>query len=189
MFSRLLVFLVALMGFSFSSVSAQEPELSEPVIEKEVAEAVLGLEQKQMFHFMAIYANYNMVSAVKAVQDDVSVAIEKCGDNNPGMKRDLDARFSKWQENIAPLLEEAKGNVDNMVLAQNYMPQSKFDSLFVKVDKTRAVNSSNFEKTPVTSPEACEFMLSKMDETEQSMQQILQATLQSYPDALKKMQR
>lgn len=190
-------FLIILVVFSFGfqgGVFAQEQEPEDPL--KAQSKALTGkvggimktLDQKQMFHFMVVYQNYNVVSLVKAVRDDVSDAITACGENNPQMKSDLDARFEAWDENVGGQLEEARANINNMAIAQDYISQNELKGIFAQVDQLRSVNSSNFEKTPVTSPEACEFMMSKMDETETNMGQMLMMTLQSYPDILQKTQ-
>lgn len=197
MFNRFFSVLVSVAVLGTAGLSyAQEgaPDKSEPAkkAHKELTERVStvmqGLDQKQAFHFMVVYANYTVLSTVKAVQDDVAGAIQACGENNSSMKGDLDARFEQWQEAISVPLSEANANINNMALAQNYITQADIQGLFAKVDGVRAIDSSNFEKTPVTSPEACEFMLSKMDETEDSMKQLLQVTMQSYPNMLEQTQ-
>ncbi len=197
MFHRFFFVLVALAFLGMSHVSfAQEEAVQEEdparVLNKELSASVSGvmktLDQKEVFHFMVVYANYTVLSTVKAVQKDVSGAIQACGENNPSMKDDLDSRFETWKENVGTPFAEAEANINNMALAQNYISQADLQGLFAKVDKMRSYNSSNFEKTPVTSPEACEFMLSKMDETEGSMQQLLQMTMQSYPNILEQTQ-
>ncbi len=198
MLNRFLVVLGSLAIVGVSSLSYAQENAEEgkddpaKVMHKELTETVGGvmqkLDQKEAFHFMVVYANYTVLSTVKAVQVDVADAVRKCGENNSSMKDDLDARFEKWGENLSVPLAEANANINNMALAQNYMSQADMQSLFAKVDRMRSINSSNFEKTPVTSVEACEFMLSKMDETEDSMKQMLQITLQSYPNILEQTQ-
>ncbi len=210
-FLTLSFFLMSLICFGFSGLSyaqdeaPQEQPAQDPESEKDdpdnadakkksdvLRETVMGkmtaLDQSEMKHFMTIYANYNILSTVKAVGDDVKGAVDACATNNPEMADDLNARYDKWKQNVGVKIDESQANIDNMVLAQTYIPQSEIQSIFGQVDEMRAINSSNFEKTPVTTPEACEFMLSKMDETEENMKYMLVLTLKSYPDMLKKTQ-
>ena len=72
--------------------------------------------------------------------------------------------------------------------AQDYMPINEFGMIFGLIDEVRASDSSQFERIPLTTPEACEFMMSKMDETEQSMGQLLLVTQVSLPNLLRKTQ-
>ncbi len=147
------------------------------------------LSQEEANHFIVMYTNYNVYSMVKAVENDVGNAIGGCGENNPGMKEDLEKRFEGWQKSVGSSLKEADANIKNLALAQTYLPQAEIQEFFAMIDEVRSYNSSRFETTPVTTPEACEFMLSKMDETEQSMQQLLQVALASYPNVLRKTQK
>lgn len=192
---RILVLFVCVFAVS-GSVLAQTQSGAEKSPQKQlhdrlterVSNVMKTLDQKEAFHFMTVYANYTLVSTVKAVREDVSDAVTKCAENNKSMKGDLDNRFAKWEQGVGSRLEDAEANINNMTIAQNYISQADLQSIFAQVDKMRAINSSNFEKTPVTSPEACEFMMSKMDETEDSMKQLLQVTLQSYPNILEQTQ-
>ncbi len=187
------VFVFASSGYVYAQDAAQEAESPGKQLHKKLTEKVSGvmqnLTQKEAFHFMTVYANYTLVSTVKAVKDDVANAVQACGENNKSMKSDLDSRYAKWDDSVGSRLIEAEGNINNMAVAQRYISQAELQGIFSQVDKMRAINSSNFEKTPVTSPEACEFMMSKMDETEDSMKQLLQITLQSYPNILEQTQK
>lgn len=143
------------------------------------------LDSQEAQHFMIIVANYNIISTVKAVQEDVGEASAACISNNKSMKDDITNRFDAWKSAVATPMVDANAGIQNMIMAQNYLPKAEFTSLFALIEDTRKYNSSRFETTPVTSPEACEFMVSKMDETQDQMVGMLNATLASYPAARK----
>ena len=147
----------------------------------------LDLHQAQ--HFMVLYSNYSVYSMVKAVRDDVKNAADQCAENNKDMKAELNKKFDEWDASVVPTMEQADKNIQSMALAQSYIPQSELKVIYLLVDQARAENSSRFETTPLTTPEACEFMMSKMDETAKSMNLLLQSTLISYPQMLRKNQR
>ncbi len=147
------------------------------------------LDEAELTHFMVMFTNYNMYSVVKAVREDIKNAIDGCSKNNPEMEDELRSKFSNWDTNVGDSMKEVDGNIKAMALAQDYISQNELNMIYGLVDETRAVNSSQFEKTPVTTPEACEFMISKMDETQENMIRILSATMQSYPNMLKKTQK
>ena len=147
------------------------------------------LDQAQLTHFMVMYTNYNMFSVVKAVREDVGGAVGGCAKNNPDMADELNNRFARWEGSVGSSMKEVDDNIKSMSLAQDYISQNDLSAIFGMVDETRALNSSQFEKTPVTTPEACEFMMSKMDETQENMIRLLSGTLQSYPNMLRKTQK
>ena len=159
------------------------------ILTERVANVVNGLKQQEIVHFMAMYANYNIYSMVKSVRDDVSQAAQGCAENNPELKRGVTSKFSNWDRVVGARLKESLANIETLSLAQNYLSQANVKAIFAQVDKVRSINSSRFETTPVTTPEACEFMMSKMDETQEQMVQLLQSTLQSYPNLLRQNQQ
>ncbi len=147
------------------------------------------LGQAELVHFGIIYGNYNIYSVVKAVHEDVKNAVDKCIKNNPEMEKRLSARWDEWTKSVTANMEEALANINAMTLAQDYAPQENMKRIFALIDETRKANSSRFETIPVTTPEACEFMLSKMDETQENMNMMLIATIKSYPEIVRSMQK
>lgn len=154
-----------------------------------VKNVMQSLEMAEVTHFTLMYSNYTVYSMVKAIKEDVSQAVDACVENNPGMENQLRARFSKWDKNVGKNMKEAYGNINSMGLAQDYISQNELSLIYGLVDNVRKLDSSQFEKVPVTTKEACEFVISKMDETEDSMNSLLAATLQSYPSAMRMMQK
>ena len=163
-----------------SLATAQKKALS-----SKVKDVMHSLEKDELHHFMVIYANYSVYNMVSTVRGDVQKAADACAKNNPDMAEEITSRFSKWDETIGGGLKDARTNIDNLSLAQNYLPKADFEMLFSLVDSTRSATTSSFERIPVTTPEACTYMLSKMDETESSMKGALDQTLISYPNLLK----
>lgn len=154
---------------------------------KEILESVQeGLKPREKNHLFITYSNYNIIETVRTVQTDVSNAVDACTKKNPDMKEDMDTRFKAWSDVVDPLLEEATANLNNMVLAQEYTSKQKMDEIFAAVDEARESTSSHIQKIPVTTPEACEYMLNKMDETQETMTGLLRSTLISYPRSFSK---
>jgi hypothetical protein len=147
-----------------------------------------NLGQAELTHFGIIYGNYNIYSTVKAVHEDVENAVKGCIENNPEMEDQLSARWDVWTKSVSANMEEAWANINAMTMAQDYAPQENMRRIFNLIDETRKANSSRFEAVPVTTPEACEFMLSKMDETQDNMNMMLIATIKSYSSIMKAMQ-
>lgn len=138
-----------------------------------------GLDEAQQLHFYTIYSHYNLISTVRVVQKDVGNAIAACGKANPDMKEGLDARFKDWNAAVNPVMEEAKIKIDNMVAAQDYAKPKDMRKLLKNLDDMRTQIDSQIDKIPVSSPEACEYLAEKMDETQDDMVDMLRGTLTS----------
>lgn len=161
-----------------------EQKKSTSKVNELIQKMYMKLDMQEQQHFFLAYTNYNMLSTVKMVQSDVSRAIEACGKNNPDMKKQLDARYKTWDGAISPVLKEAEDNISNMVMAQDYANQDDMKALFAALDETRTKTNSQIDKIPVTTPQACTYLLNKMDETQGQMTSLLNATLVSYPRSL-----
>lgn len=175
---------------------ASEPLPEDPVFQEksdrlntEVMELVKSLDNTQGQHFMVMYTNYTVISMVKAVEKDVKNAVEACAKNNRDMKDELDSRFSKWQQTVAAPMSDAMANINNMIVAQQYASRDRIEEIFAQVEDVRSYNSSRFEKVPVSTKEACAFMMGKMEETQENMAALLKTTLYSYPGALQRSQK
>ncbi len=195
MFSRLYCLFICCFLISFMPAMVQAQELDEaPKAQQEESDTAATmfkaiedlskqLEPEQMRHFYFVYNNYNLVNTVKTVRTDVSNAINACGENNPEMKGKLDSRFRQWADAIEPAMKEAEANINNMVFAQSYAPPKDIRHIFGLVDATRIETAAKLKKVPVTSAEACQFLLNKMNDTQESMLSLLRATLISYPQS------
>lgn len=151
---------------------------------KSISKFAMNLEPAQMQHFYLTYNNYNLIKTVETVRGDVGKAVTACGENNPDMKDKLDSRYKKWSDALEPLYKESEANLNNMMIAQDYAEPEAIKDIFKQVDATRKETQGQFEKIPVTTPEACDYMLGKMDETQDTMLSLLRATLISYPQSI-----
>lgn len=145
-----------------------------------------GLKPREKNHLFIIYSNYNIIKTVETVQGDVENAIKKCGENNTDMKADMDDRLTSWNNVVDPVMKEANANLKNMIVAQDYTSKAKIDEIFNAVDETRKYASSQIQKVPVTTPEACTYLKNKMDDTEETMTGLLRTTLITYPRSFQK---
>lgn len=170
------------------SVEGQVETKEKEVLLDRVVQMTSKLDKGQASHFFVMYSNYSIISLVNNVEKDVGEAVQKCGETNKDLKGKYDARFETWKSAISGARQEARKNIDSMVAAQDYATKAEMDEIFGMIDKTRLEADTRFQRIPVSTPEACEFMLTKMDETEKTMDQLLRATLASYPNVLKKNQ-
>ena len=190
---------IAGSGFVYAQSEAEKSEggdfLSDPLkteraqaLNSAVSAKIKSLDYADAQHFFILYKNYTMVSAVKAVEADLKMAVDACSEENPKMKKDLNSRYEAWHDAVAKSMESAMSNINNMILAQTYESRANLESLFREADDVRADTDSRFKKIPVSTPEACEYMVSKMEETRDQMISLLSTTLVTYPTAVQRSQ-
>ncbi len=201
--SALCALSLGVQGVAFAQDQAADtgqhnaPSQSQQELAKAQADAMRGyvgdimkkLEADELNHFMVLIVNYNMFSMVTNVRDSIKGAVNECSENNKEMRDQLNSRFEAWDEAVSEGMEESRQNIENLGLAQDYVTQDELKMVYKMVEATRKSDGSQFNSIPVTTPEACEFMLSKMDETQNSMLLLLRATNQSYPAILQKNQK
>ena len=182
MFKILSLAVLLLMPGVLHAEEASEPKTN-PVIEraKELSE---GLDKQSRRHFNVMYGNYNMVHVVKTVRESVDEAVTECGKSNEDLKQPLETRFAEWKNAVNPLLKEASANVDNMVLVQDYASKKDIRNFFKLIDKVRKDTRKEVKRVPVTTKEACEYLLENMDKTQPRMMELLEATLVTLPRAM-----
>lgn len=161
-----------------------KPEEKKNPVVAAAEEFTKGFSDVDRRHFNILYGNYNLVKVVETVKGDVALAVGKCGEANADMKQALDDRYAKWGDAIKPVMTEAEANINNMVFAQEYAKPKEIRKFFKLIDKARADKEKEVEKVPVTSKEACEYLLKTMDSTQENMIKLLRATLVSLPQAM-----
>lgn len=167
---------------SKTQARAMDPEVR--ALNKSLAELTMDLDDNDRRHFYTLYNNNNLISTVTYVRDHIGEAIDACSENNPDMEDDLRARYKKWTDAVNEKLEEAEAQVENMVLVQEYASDDAINEVLKQADDLRAKTQENVERIPVTSPEACEYLLNKMDETQETMLRYLGTVLVAMPQAM-----
>ena len=175
-----LLFIAIFIVCPVSSVRAEEGKVQETVQDK-IKSFTADFEKVDRDHFMAIYANYNLISVVEMVREDVENAIEKCADKNPDMEDALEDRFETWDDAIEPIMDDAEANLDNMIKVQDYAKKGDIEDLFEFLDDTREEKTKQIDKRPVTTPEACEHLRATMNETQDNLTKLLRSTLVTLP--------
>lgn len=174
--------LIAVLAFPAYAEEKAEPK-GNPVLNA-VRDFTTDFADADKRHFNTLFSNYNLVQVVKTVRDSVDLAIDKCGEENPDMEEALDTRFKEWKAAVKPVLSEAEGHINNMIHAQEYAKSKDIKKIFKLADDTREEKEKEVNKVPVSTPEACEFLLKTMDETQPNMVEILKSTLISLPKTM-----
>ncbi len=184
---RSLPVLAMMLMFASFPVLAEDKEdaaSSKPSVQQKLDEFTQGFNEHERSHFLSIYSSYNLISVVEIVREDVETAIEKCADVNPDMEDALEERYEAWDDAIEPIMEEAESSLDNMIKVQDYASRGDIEDFFDLVEMYREEKTQDIDKMPVTTPEACEHLRSKMDETQENLTKLLRSTLVSLPPEL-----
>ena len=184
-----IISLLFVLTLPISSVSAAKDKAVEQdeqfmSVHDRIMALTEGFDELSEQHFYAMYGSYNMIQVVEGVRDQVDDAVDKCIDANPDMKEALKTRYEEWDTALKPILKDANANVDNMIKAQDYAKPREIRKLLKHTDKMRAQKNEGLKKFPVTTPEACEYLRAKMDETQQNLTDLLESTLVSLPQAM-----
>lgn len=162
----------------------KKPSKKLQVLNGELSAITKGLDDNQRRHFLMIYNSHNLISTVTHVKSQVSEAINACSEANPDMKDPLNKRFGEWAGAVDAKMVEAEANRDNMIMAQDYAEEPKIRSVLKQADVLRQETQRYMEGIPVTSKEACEYLLNKMDETQDNMVKLLEMTLITLPQQM-----
>ncbi|MGH1399029.1 MAG: hypothetical protein ACRBCT_07435 [Alphaproteobacteria bacterium] len=172
---------VFLMVFAVPAMAEEDAAQS---VRERINTMSADLNDNQKAHFMAVTGSSNLISVVKIVQDDVGNAVKACAKENPDLAGAIKGRHKEWQAALAPILKEAQANVDNMIKVQGYHKASDVRKLLKFMEEKRREKAADIDKVPVTTPEACEYLRNKMDETEDQLSELLRSTLVSLPQNL-----
>jgi hypothetical protein len=142
------------------------------------------LEEQNQRHFLGIYSTYTTIGAVKAVRTSVENTVKACGKENPDLKDKMDSRYATWVKAIDPVLKEADTQVKNMIIAQDYEQPKTIRAFLKRTDDVRTKTAESITKIPVTTPEGCNYLHDKMDETQITLTDLLQETLIAIPRSI-----
>lgn len=148
-----------------------------------IEELIEDLPETQQRHFLTLYHTHNIVSVVKTVRHDIGSAVKACGEKNPDMASKMDKRFAGWKEKTAPILTEAEGQINNMIIAQDYAPPQEITQILNLANQIRAKGEAALNKVPVSSKEACESLYKTMKKSQNDVVKMMRETLISIPHA------
>lgn len=167
-----------------SETKAPTPSPYLQELNKKLYDLSTKLEGNAQSHLFLLYNNHNIISTVKTVREDVSNAIDACSKQNPDMENDLKSRFNRWKKAVNEQMQAAEAYRDNMILAQDYIDKASIQDIMDTADKLRVDTAKRIKKVPVNTKEACEYLLNKMDETQDTMLSLLRVTLRTAPSVI-----
>lgn len=167
--------------------SKQAKEDSE-ALHKAIDDLLEDLPEINQKHFMTLYHTHNIVSVVKTVRHDIGKAVEACSEKNPDLADKMKTRFTQWQDKTSPILVEAEGNINNMIIAQDYAQPQEITAILNLANEVRAKGEASLNKVPVSTKEACEKLYTTMKKTQKDVIDMMRETLISVPHAMQQEQ-
>ena len=162
------------------------PEKQDNPYLDQISTAVEGFREKNLNNDQAktlyeIKQAHGIVQSVRAVNRDVSAAVDACGTNNPGLKDDMSTRYQKWWKNIQPVTDQTEKKMNDAIDQQDFLPAGDIRNYLDLIVKAADFTESQYPKTPITTEDACKSLLKSMDNTEQTLMTLLDGIEISQP--------
>ncbi len=151
------------------------PKLRE--LEEYTVSLLNGLEPAQAQYIYNIRQNFGIIRSVQVVRGDIEKAVESCGEANTDMKQQITSRFDSWNDVIVPKLAVADVALKDAVQRQSFRPTVRVTMLLDLVQSAFEERDVQIKKVPVSTPEACKSLLESLDETEESLQDLMDSTI------------
>ncbi len=180
---RLPVLTFALLGFTLlpavpavAQAEKMPEQVTEKVAEKQVnphiavmTERAKGLAESlnpaEVDALGQIRENFGYIRSISVAQSSVENAVNQCADQNPDMKADITEKFAKWNGDIAAVLDKQAKQLADAVSEKNFKDPAEVQAYLDAIDDMADYSESHLDKSVVTTPEACQNLISSMDET------------------------
>ncbi len=153
------------------------PKLKE--LEEYTAALLNGLETYQAKYIYNIRQEFGLIRSIQVARSDIENAVNSCGEKNPDMKSQMEERFNAWSDAIVPKLAVADVALKDAIQRQGFRPTVRVTMLLDLVQAAFEERDADIKKIPVTTAEACQSLLKSMDETEKSLIELLDVTIDS----------
>lgn len=120
---------------------------------------------------------HSVIRVIRVVERDIGSAVKACSSKNPDMKSKMNDRFTQWKNAVTPIIKTAEKQLNADIDSQQLVDAKEFRRVMKLNDEAFEYGEKQIQKTPVSSKEACEDLLSSMDRTEDDMIQLLRQTL------------
>lgn len=142
--------------------------------ESEVVEA-LDNQDKESYFIMR--NKYGLIRAIRVVKQDVGNAVQECGQANPDMQDNMNARFDAWTDSVDPILIKADAFLKQEIKEQTIVEGRVLRKMLDLNDEAYDFQQAAIEKTVITTPEACQGLLESMDNSEEDMLRLMRGIL------------
>lgn len=181
-FTRLILCITIMLSVSVLSAQAEDKSVKkeETPITKwiEAENALLDSLPKQNEKVFFILRNkHSVIRTIRVVRRDIKNAVKSCGRKNKDLKVSMNRRFKEWENAVLPILKEAEKFLKIELKEQEAFYVGDYHHVMKLNDKAYSFSESKVNKTPVTTKEACEGLLTSMDRTEDSLLSLLQDIL------------
>ncbi|MDD3021554.1 MAG: hypothetical protein PHX61_11350 [Alphaproteobacteria bacterium] len=135
------------------------------------------LDENQLLQFRAIEQTYRTIRAVEDVQMSVGKAVSSCSEANPDIADDMTGRLRSWKDALRPTMKSARKKLDKMILLQGFTQPSSVRKYLKMFDEAVDYRDAGIKAIPVTEKESCMKLKKNMDQTEKSLNSLLNETL------------
>ncbi len=175
-----LLILITLMHIPALAADEKKKEVSStPITEWIEAEnkMVDSLPTGNQKVFFVMRNKHSVIRSIHVVHGDIKKAVTACGKENKDLKKPMADRLKEWEEVVFPILEDAEKFLKQELKEQEAFHISDYKYVMKLNDKAYEYSDSKIEKTPVTTPKACNQLLASMDQTEDQLIRLMQEIL------------
>lgn len=144
-----------------------------PKIEKATTDLGDKLDKNALKHLYYVREGFGATRAVMLVRRDVDAAVKACGKENPDMKGDLDAEFSKWTSEVDPIVKQNETMINRAIAEQTYIKPKEINDYLKLIQQAGEYANKEIDKQIVTTPEACESLEKSMEKTRTAVSKLL----------------
>lgn len=178
LFASALIFSVA-VALSVSAHATDKapapPVKSEQALklEKKAADIAAHFTPTERESLGVISDGFGIMHAVMLTNKSVSTTIAACGKRNPEMKADMDAAYTKWYGGIGPVLEAREKDLKAAVRDGRFSKPQEVEAFLDALDSLARHNYDRMEKSPLTTPSACERLVKSMERSGEKLSKAL----------------
>ncbi len=158
-----------------AETALKDPEMNELNLRlRKTAEALFtNLSTQEMKDAYQLRTLHGIIKSVESVRQDLVNSTQSCIENHPDKRAEITDSFNRWKNEINPRLEKAAVTLDKRITENKAMPESLFRKYLALIDRMAETADSKVQKDYITSKEACDFLVKKLETSRDELSGVL----------------
>jgi|GEM_PF-2716166 len=131
----------------------------------------LSADEKEALTY--IMTGFGMIQAVKITQNEMTVAVKHCAEENPNLADDINARLKTWKNAVEPEIAANKKAMEATLKGDLFSHPDKIKSYMKLVDKSADHSNDNIKKDYISDEKSCKGLIASMDRTQDKIVELL----------------
>ena len=158
-----------------AETALKDPEMNELNLRlRKTAEALFtNLSTQEMKDAYQLRNQHGIIKSVESVRQDLVNSTQSCIENHSDKRAEITDSFNRWKNEINPRLEKASINLDKRITENKAMPESLFRKYLALIERMAETADSKVQKDYITSKEACDFLVKKLETSRDELSGVL----------------